>query len=432
MATTSGFTQKVQDGFNTLAATQAVFDNCLSDIEKVDMSAISPGAFLVALQNAGNCALALDSLDRSFEAEESENAETLKSLANSRHQKTESIKSKAISNASSIISGASRLKDFADHVGESVSSISELTPKNIFTDTDYGAPGPSGFESALSGAQNAAQEFKKDAFDTAITVALWSAGGSAVVSWISGVTFMLSLGIGCLAAAIVFGAYRSKKTTAAGTMRQLVKASGREFANIKKEKADEETKAQQECEEQCRQEEERFRLVKSDFESANESIEIKLNIGLSKFQNLSDKWQEHNTLLLSRSPALASNESSEKNGDKPSTSYAVLGMASFTSSAQNPSAGTSDEGDAPVEGQIYRGKVTRLADFGAFVNILPGKDGLVHISQIADHRIENVADELSEGQEVLVKVLGVDARGRIQLSIKEVIEGKQSADRAAI
>ena len=71
-------------------------------------------------------------------------------------------------------------------------------------------------------------------------------------------------------------------------------------------------------------------------------------------------------------------------------------------------------------GAIYEGKVERIVDFGAFVNILPGKDGLVHISQIAEERIENVTDVLSEGQMVKVKVLDVDNRGRIKLSMKEI------------
>ncbi|TBW48410.1 polyribonucleotide nucleotidyltransferase [Marinobacter halodurans] len=79
-------------------------------------------------------------------------------------------------------------------------------------------------------------------------------------------------------------------------------------------------------------------------------------------------------------------------------------------------------------GAIYKGTVARIVDFGAFVNILPGKDGLVHISQIAERRIENVTDELSEGQEVLVKVLDVDNRGRVKLSMKEVKEGEQPTD----
>jgi polyribonucleotide nucleotidyltransferase len=73
-------------------------------------------------------------------------------------------------------------------------------------------------------------------------------------------------------------------------------------------------------------------------------------------------------------------------------------------------------------GAVYTGTVARIVDFGAFVNILPGKDGLVHISQIAQERVENVTDYLSEGQEVQVKVLDVDQRGRIKLSIKELLE----------
>ena len=71
-------------------------------------------------------------------------------------------------------------------------------------------------------------------------------------------------------------------------------------------------------------------------------------------------------------------------------------------------------------GEIYTGKVARIVDFGAFVTILPGKDGLVHISQIAEERVENVTDYLSEGQEVQVKVLDVDQRGRIKLSMREL------------
>jgi polyribonucleotide nucleotidyltransferase len=71
-------------------------------------------------------------------------------------------------------------------------------------------------------------------------------------------------------------------------------------------------------------------------------------------------------------------------------------------------------------GAIYKGKVARIVDFGAFVTILPGKDGLVHISQISDERVENVSDYLTEGQDVQVKVLDVDARGRIKLSMKEI------------
>ncbi|MGL4894921.1 MAG: polyribonucleotide nucleotidyltransferase, partial [Shewanella sp.] len=70
-------------------------------------------------------------------------------------------------------------------------------------------------------------------------------------------------------------------------------------------------------------------------------------------------------------------------------------------------------------GRIYNGKVIRIVDFGAFVNILPGKDGLVHISQISDERVANVSDHLELNQEVTVKVMEVDRQGRVRLSIKE-------------
>jgi len=78
-------------------------------------------------------------------------------------------------------------------------------------------------------------------------------------------------------------------------------------------------------------------------------------------------------------------------------------------------------------GKIYTGRVERIVDFGAFVNILPGKDGLLHISQIADERVENVTDYLQEGQMVDVVVLDVDQRGRIKLSMKEVPNYAESA-----
>ena len=78
-------------------------------------------------------------------------------------------------------------------------------------------------------------------------------------------------------------------------------------------------------------------------------------------------------------------------------------------------------------GRIYHGRVERIVDFGAFVNILPGKDGLLHISQIADERVEQVTDYLQEGQMVDVVVLDVDQRGRIKLSMKEVPNYAESA-----
>ena len=83
-------------------------------------------------------------------------------------------------------------------------------------------------------------------------------------------------------------------------------------------------------------------------------------------------------------------------------------------------------------GKLYRGKVVRLADFGAFVNFMPGTDGLVHISQIVPERVNDVKDFLSEGQEVTVKVLDIDNRNRVKLSIKEITPEEKAAFEATL
>jgi len=82
----------------------------------------------------------------------------------------------------------------------------------------------------------------------------------------------------------------------------------------------------------------------------------------------------------------------------------------------------------PEVGRIYRGKVRKIVEFGAFVEILPGTDGLLHISQISNERIRRVEDVLHEGDEVNVKVLDVDRSGKIRLSMREAQE--ESAQRA--
>jgi polyribonucleotide nucleotidyltransferase len=81
--------------------------------------------------------------------------------------------------------------------------------------------------------------------------------------------------------------------------------------------------------------------------------------------------------------------------------------------------------DAEI-GQVYLGKVRKIMDFGAFVEILPGLDGLVHISQLDDTHVKNVRDVLNEGDEVLVKVLDIDQQGKIKLSRKEAMKGNQT------
>ena len=88
---------------------------------------------------------------------------------------------------------------------------------------------------------------------------------------------------------------------------------------------------------------------------------------------------------------------------------------------------------SPEVGRIYEGEVKRIADFGAFVEILPGTQGLCHISQLADHRVGEVRDVVKEGETISVKVLEVDRQGRIRLSLKEAIRdrGEQAEDDTA-
>ncbi len=74
--------------------------------------------------------------------------------------------------------------------------------------------------------------------------------------------------------------------------------------------------------------------------------------------------------------------------------------------------------EEPEVGTIYEGKVVSIKEFGAFINILPGIDGMVHISELSDKRVEKVTDVLTEGQIVKVKLIGIDDRGRLSLSIK--------------
>ena len=83
---------------------------------------------------------------------------------------------------------------------------------------------------------------------------------------------------------------------------------------------------------------------------------------------------------------------------------------------------------AEVEvGKVYNGTVLRLLDFGAIVSLLPGKDGLLHISQISHQRVNNVSDHLKEGQQVKVKVLESDEKGRVRLSMKAISEQQPAA-----
>ena len=79
-------------------------------------------------------------------------------------------------------------------------------------------------------------------------------------------------------------------------------------------------------------------------------------------------------------------------------------------------------------GEIYTGKVTRIMNFGAFVEVLPGKEGLVHISQLANYRVENVTDEVDVGDEITVLVKEIDQQGRVNLSRKAVYADDSDED----
>jgi polyribonucleotide nucleotidyltransferase len=79
----------------------------------------------------------------------------------------------------------------------------------------------------------------------------------------------------------------------------------------------------------------------------------------------------------------------------------------------------------PEVGKTYLGKVVRITDFGAFVEILPGTDGLLHVSEMALHRVNDVRDEVKEGDQILVKVLSIDASGKIRLSRKALLAEAQ-------
>ena len=103
------------------------------------------------------------------------------------------------------------------------------------------------------------------------------------------------------------------------------------------------------------------------------------------------------------------------------TDDGIVKVASVDKAAGEEARRLIEEITAEVEvGKVYEGKVARLMDFGAFVTILPGKDGLVHISQISDEHVDKVSDRLNEGDIVKVKVLEIDRQGRVRLSIKEV------------
>jgi polyribonucleotide nucleotidyltransferase len=100
-----------------------------------------------------------------------------------------------------------------------------------------------------------------------------------------------------------------------------------------------------------------------------------------------------------------------------------VSIASVDESAARKAIAIIEELTATAElNKTYLGKVVRVVDFGAFVEILPGTDGLLHVSEIANHRVKDVRDELKEGEQLLVKVINIDPTGKIRLSRKALLQ----------
>ena len=114
--------------------------------------------------------------------------------------------------------------------------------------------------------------------------------------------------------------------------------------------------------------------------------------------------------------------------DIDSSNDGTIRIASVDAASGQDARNRIEDITADIEvGKIYTGQVVKIMDFGAFVSILPGKDGLVHISQISNERVERVSDKLTEGDEVKVKVLEVDRQGRVRLSMKALEEAPGAA-----
>ena len=114
--------------------------------------------------------------------------------------------------------------------------------------------------------------------------------------------------------------------------------------------------------------------------------------------------------------------------DIDSSNDGTIRIASVDAASGQDARNRIEDITADIEvGKTYTGRVVKIMDFGAFVSILPGKDGLVHISQISNERVERVSDKLTEGEEVKVKVLEVDRNGRVRLSMRALEEAPEAA-----
>jgi polyribonucleotide nucleotidyltransferase len=110
----------------------------------------------------------------------------------------------------------------------------------------------------------------------------------------------------------------------------------------------------------------------------------------------------------------------------------VVNVASADGASAQKAIGIIQELTATPElNKTYMGKVQRITDFGAFVEIMAGTDGLLHVSEIANHRVKDVRDELKEGQQIMVKVINIDPTGKIRLSRKALLQEEAGKDAAS-
>jgi len=450
------FTQEVNAANTELRAKQNHFQNSLNEIDGLlDTGTVKPTQILVTLQDAANCENAIEDLGTAFEVEERKHSVIKDGLRNGYQQKLDAIESKAVSKASSVISDVSGFKDLADQVKESVTNVSKRSPESIFSGTAYPASGPSNFSSARSEAQRAKVEFKKDAFKSYSNIAWWGAGGAAVLSWFSGVSFVEGLGVGGLVALGAFVVYGSKYNTSAGAIRRLVNSAETEFSNIRKEKLDSDNAAQKEYSDQSKVEDDRFNSVKTSFHDTVNVADLELAELADRLSKISEKWQDLNGHLFHRHLDGQPEQIDEDRTAALETRFAILGRASFSTitrserivdvdfvDSKKPKAPTNKEKNVKKEreknakrgkensakhrpnelvlGGIYRGRVNSILSFCALIDFLNFDNGFLFHENIVDRKIDHPSEVLYVGQEVWVKYLGLDPGGKKTLSMKDV------------
>lgn len=251
------------------------------------------------------------------------------------------------------------------------------------------------FKRRIHEAENRFNEVNKSVnIDKYNMIAAWTGGPAVILVWGGSSSFSSGLMAGLIVAAIVY-IVRSNK----------LKEADSEFKRLRK-------------------------VAKSDLEASNrlidqefEGFDTRLADAARRLQERIETWVERQQPEYRPLSDTVQDFGTKRAGCMSIPAAIRVGTVRFVSQDDVAKAGGIgiEQITADVEvGAIYEGKVVKLMDFGAFVNILPGRDGLVHISQISPERVSNVSDELSEGDNVKVKVLEVDKQGRIRLSMKAV------------